>query len=224
VDASIVIALIALAGSAFSTVASVVGAPALQSRREAKAVLDRHREPLAAAAYELQARLHNILRNEFLENWVLKEDGARQRAAVESTLYVFAQFLGWKEIIRREVQFLRFATDHETRVVAGLLREITETFLDDGLGERFMIWRVEQRGLGERMIVRPDGRSTCMGYAEFMVQRGAMAEWLDPIERDLRNLDDEGRRRLTALQHQLLELVRTLDPERIRYPFELEKA
>jgi hypothetical protein len=30
-------------------------------------VLERHRDPLLAAAYELQARLHNILCNRFTE-------------------------------------------------------------------------------------------------------------------------------------------------------------
>jgi len=42
--------LIALAGSIFSTLATVFGTPVLQARREANAVLVRHREPLVAAA------------------------------------------------------------------------------------------------------------------------------------------------------------------------------
>jgi hypothetical protein len=222
-DASTVIALIALVGSAVAAAATVFGAPVLQSRREARAVLARHRDPLAAAAYELQARLHNILRNRFLETWMVGE-GTRQGAAIESTLYVFAQFLAWTEIIRREVQILRFATDRDTRAVAKLLREINETFLTDAYGEQFMIWRVEQRGVGERMIHRADGQPTCMGYAEFIDQRGSMAAWLAPLEDALKNLDDGGRERLTRLQHELLELVQTLDEGRIRYPFELRKV
>jgi hypothetical protein len=60
-NTAIVIALIALAGSVFSTIVTVFGAPALQARHDAKKALDNYREPLLAAAYELQARLYNIL-------------------------------------------------------------------------------------------------------------------------------------------------------------------
>jgi hypothetical protein len=207
VDAAIIIALVALAGSLVSTVATVFGAPALQARREAKAKLDSYREPLLASAYELQARLHNILCNRFLETYLFGENRVKQEAALESTLYVFAQFFGWREIIRREIQFLRFPRDAETRGTARLLQDIDETFLSNELGEQFMIWRVEQRGLGV-----------------FIERRAKMSEWLDPLERDLEDLGDEGRERLRELQHLLLALVNRLDADRTRYPFELEKA
>jgi hypothetical protein len=51
-----------------------------------------------------------------------------------------------------------------------------------------------------------------------------MQEWLQPLENDLENLRDDGRKRLTELQHLLLELVRQLDDKQKRYPFELKKA
>jgi hypothetical protein len=223
-DAAVVIALIALAGSIFSTLASVFGAPVFQARREAQAVLARHREPLLAAAYELQSRLHNILCNRFVENYVLATRAGKQDAALESTLYVFAQFFGWREIIRREIQFLRFPEDQETREVSRILRDIGETFLTDRYGRQFMIWRVEQRGLGERMIVYTNGTPTCMGYATFVDEQGMMKEWLEPLERDLRDIGQDGSERLKKLQHLLLELVQRLDKDRTRYPFTLEKA
>jgi hypothetical protein len=223
-DAAIVIALIALAGSVLSTVATVFGGPAFEARREARKVLETYREPLLAAAYELQARLHNILRNNFVEDYVVGNKAGKQHAALESTLYVFAQFFGWREIIRREVQFLRFTRDEETRDVARLLRDIGETFLTDDFGAQFMIWRVEQRGLGERMIMASDGKPACMGYASFMEQRVNMKEWLEPLEHDLRQIEDNGRKRLTAAQHLLVDLVRKLDAKQTRYPFELQKA
>ena len=190
-DPALIVALIALAGSIFSTAATLFGAPALQARREARTVLERHRDPLLAAAYELQARLHNILCNRFTEDYVLGNKAGKQEAALESTLYVFAQFFGWREIIRREIQFLRFLKDEETREVAQLLRDVGEAFLTDEYGPQFMIWRVEQRGLGECMIVTSDGKPTCMGFATFVGQRATMKEWLDPLERDFK-ADERG--------------------------------
>ena len=103
---AIVIALIALAGSVFSTIVTVFGAPALQARHDAKKALDNYREPLLAAAYELQARLYNILQLKFVERYISDDTAGKHTPAIESTLYVFAQFFGWREIIRREVQYL----------------------------------------------------------------------------------------------------------------------
>src|SRR5262249_44724832 len=151
------LALIALAGSLFSTLVTAFGQPAQLARRDAKKVLENYREPLIAASYELQARLYNILCNTFVERYIHNEDAGRRNAAVESTLYVFAQFFGWREVIRQDVQYLRFARDQQTRRFAQLLRDIGETFLSDGYGQQFMIWRVEQRGLGERMIASGKG-------------------------------------------------------------------
>jgi len=144
-DVALVIALIALAGSIFSTVLTVVGAPILQSRREANVVLETYRKPLLVAAYELQSNLYNILHNQFLDIYLVWGKSGKEQAALRTTLYV-AQFFGWREIIRREIQFLRFQGDEETRKVSRLRREIEGAFSTDALGPQFMIWRIEQRG------------------------------------------------------------------------------
>ena len=223
-NTAIVIALIALAGSVFSTIVTVFGAPALQARHEAKKALDNYREPLLAAAYELQARLYNILQLKFVERYISDDTAGKRTPAIESTLYVFAQFFGWREIIRREVQYLRFSRDGQTRDIGRLLQDIGEMFLSDKYGSQFMIWRVEQRGLGERMIESAGNKMTCLGYASFIGHRPTMQEWLRPIENDLENIRDGGRMRLTELQHLLLELVRQLDDKQKRYPFGLKEA
>jgi hypothetical protein len=223
-DTAVIIALIALAGSLVSTIVTVFGAPALQASRDAKKVLDNYRDPLIAASFELQARLYNILRLRFVEKYITAEGISKRDSALESTLYVFAQFFGWREIIRREVQYLRFSRNRQTREVGQLLRDIEETFLSDGYGPQIMIWRVEQRGIGERMVESTDGQMKCLGYASFIKQRSTMEEWLAPLEHDLENLQDGGRKRLTELQHMLVKLVRQLDDKQKRYPFELKEA
>jgi hypothetical protein len=223
-DTAVVIALIALAGSLFSTIVTVFGAPALQARRDAKNVLDNYREPLIAASFDLQARLYNILRLRFVEKYVKAEEPGKRDSALESTLYVFAQFFGWREIIHGEVQYLRFSRNRKTREVGQLLRDIEETFLSDGYGSQFMIWRVEQRGIGERMVESVGSEIKCLGYASFIKQRSTMEKWLGSLEGDLENLQDGGRKRLTELQHMLVKLVRKLDDKRKRYPFDLKEA
>lgn len=223
-DTAVVIALIALAGSLISTFLTVFGAPAFQTHRDAKKVLDNYREPLVAASFELQARLYNILRLRFVEKYIKGEGNSKHDSALESTLYVFAQFFGWREIIRREVQYLRFSRNRQTREVGQLLQDIGETFLSDWYGPQFMIWRVEQRGIGERMVESVNSQMKCLGYASFIKQRSTMEEWLAPLENDLENLQDGGRNRLIELQHMLVKLVRQLDDKQKRYPFELKEA
>lgn len=223
-DTAVVIALIALAGSLFSTIVTVFGGPVLQARRDAKKVLDNYREPLIAASFDLQARLYNILQLRFVEKYVKAEEPGKRDSALESTLYVFAQFFGWREIIHREVQYLHFSRNRETREVGQLLRDIEETFLADRYGSQFMIWRVEQRGIGERMVESADSEIKCLGYASFIKHRSTMEKWLGSLEDDLEDLQDGGRKRLTELQHLLVKLVRKLDNKRKCYPFDLKEA
>lgn len=223
-NTAVLIALIALAGSVVSTIVTVFGAPAIQARHDAKRALDNYREPLIAASYELQSRLYNILQLNFVEKYICDEAAGKRNSAIESTLYVFTQFFGWREIIRREVQYLRLSRDRQTREIGQLLRDIGETFLSDKYGPQFMIWRVEQRGIGERMIESEDGKISCFGYASFIERRPTMEEWLTPLEHDLEHLQDGGRKRLTELQHMLVQLVRKLDDKQKRYPFDLKDA
>ena len=115
--------------------------PALQARRDAKKVLETYREPLLDASYELQAKLYNILQLKFVERYISDDTAGKRDSAIESTLYVFAQFFGWREIIRREVQYLRFSRDRHTREIGHLLQDIVETFLSDKYGSQFMIWQ-----------------------------------------------------------------------------------
>ena len=89
----------------------------------------------------MQAKLYNILQLKFVERYISDDTAGKRDSAIESTLYVFAQFFGWREIIRREVQYLRFSRDRHTREIGQLLQDIVETFLSDKYGSQFMIWQ-----------------------------------------------------------------------------------
>jgi hypothetical protein len=226
VDAAIVIALIALAGSLLTTVATVFGTPHLQARREATVVLETYRGPLLEAAYELQSRLYNTLSADkrFADAYLADNSRGKQEAARLTTAYVFAQYFGWREIIRRRIQYLRFRRNSDTQKTSELLVEIEEAFLTDKHGEQLMVWRLEQRGIGERMVVDSDERLRCVGYSEFVDERMFEDHLLEEIVRDFERLDDGGRARLRELQHLLVRLVRKLDPNKIRYPQELGRV
>jgi hypothetical protein len=221
---ALTIALIALAGALLSASISLYGqlrATTLAARREANVVLAKYREPVLSAAYELQGRLYNILELGFLAKYYVAGDEAQQAYAMENTLYVVAQYFGWSEILRREIQFLSFGDSKRTRAVADRQRRIVELFQSDDprLGRPFLIWRGEQRAMGERMIEREDGASQCMGYATFLERREPeFRRWFGRLEAEIRELAvTPPNPRLTELQHAIVDLIRELDSHRLRY-------
>ena len=225
------VAVIALVGASFSTIVSLWGqfrTASLAARRDADAVLAKYREPLVAAAFELQGRLYNILRFGFLRKYLVNGDEAQKTYAVENTLYVVAQYFGWSEILRREIQFLSFSDSNRSRAVAERQRRIVELFQSDDphLGRPFLIWRGEQRAIGERMIASADGGVECLGYASFLERREPeFRRWFERLEKEIGEISESPNRRLTELQHALVDLIRELDPQALRYSDEvLEKV
>jgi hypothetical protein len=192
----------------------------LERDLRAEEVLTRYREPLAAAAFDLQSRLYNILRKDFLDKF---GSGPYADEAMWTTLFRLAQYFGWTEILRRDIQFLSFPEDEATRRVAQLQSDIARCFLDHERGHALMIWSDEQRALGERMISADDGTVRCMGYSAFRDRcEEAFAEWRRRLEAGLG--ETAGRERLRDVQHLLCDLVESLDERRVRYTRDLERA
>lgn len=186
----------------------------------AEEVLTRYREPLAAAAFDLQSRLYNILRLAFLDKFGGSERGEQ---ALRTTLFRLAQYFGWTEILRRDIQFLSFPEDEDTRRIAHLQSEIARGFLRHDYGPALMIWSDEQRALGERMIVEEHGKVLCMGYATFSDRcDDTFAPWRERLSAEL--AEESAQARLRDVQHLLCELVETLDTRRVRYTQDLERA
>jgi hypothetical protein len=223
VEPGVVVAIAALVGAVVSAAIAVYGqlrSSSLAGRREAEGVLARYREPLVGAAYELQGRLYNILELNFLQKYYLAGDEAQKDYALQNTLYVVGQYFGWSEILRREIQFLSFSDSQRTRVVADCQRRIVEVFQSDDpdLGRPFLIWRGEQRAIGELMIGRDTSPAQCVGYAKFLEHnQPAFRRWFARLESEIAEVANAPNRRLVELQHALVDLIRELDPEAMRY-------
>jgi hypothetical protein len=222
----VVVALVGVGGVVLGGVVGLYGQARSASqarRREAEAVLAKYQEPLVHAAYELQSRLYNILELSFLQKYYIRGDEGQRDYAIRNTVYVVGQYFGWSEILRREIQFLSYSDSNKTRVVAECQREIVEMFQSDKdhLGRPFQIWRGEQRAIGELMI-DPDATPVqCIGYAAFAQnQRPASLAWFKRLEADIEEIATNPNRRLIELQHALVDLVRELDQDKIRYPDE----
>jgi hypothetical protein len=214
-------AWLGFASGIFATVVGAVVAvrqtrlkSALEAKERAEEVLKRYREPLAAAAFDLQSRLYNILALDFFDNF--GEPHPRSEEALRTTLFRIAQYFGWSEILRRDIQFLSFPETESTKRVIDLQREIAKCFLTDDYGEELMIWADQQRAIGELMIVEEHGKVLCMGYARFRKEcDGMFAQWRGQLRHDV--VGEASHERMLAVQHLLCELVETLDEKRVRY-------
>jgi hypothetical protein len=149
-----------------------------------------------------------------------------QRAYVQrNTLFLFAQYLAWMEIIRRGVHFLDLGDKRENREVVNLFSKISGIVNSDGFPDTlFCIFRGDQRAIGEIMIeASADGDFSCIGYAEFCGRSDAdpsFAQWFTRLSEDIDKLarGDQRHPRLIVLQNNLIHLINLLDPESIRFP------
>jgi hypothetical protein len=189
VDAAVIVALIALVG----TLANAGITYALTTHSERRRMLEkedalwrRQRASLAFAAGELSDRIGNILEGWFLEAY--GRDGAYTDEAVTSTLFRFAQYFGWSEVLRRamRVSAARHAT--EARILEEQRAAVARTFSTDRYGPGpFMIWRESQRAIGELMIVKDGDVVDTVGVAAFVADFENFRPWLQRIELVMRN-------------------------------------
>ena len=187
----------------------------------AEDVLSKYREPLASAAFDLQSRCYNILALNFFDKFGPGHE--RFPEAQRTTLFRFAQYFGWTEILRRDIQFLSFPEAEDTRNVSQLQSRVSRRLASSDDDVALMIWADEQRAIGERMIIQEHDKVICMGYARFC---DVYDECFEPLfRRILEDLFDPASvKRLRAVQHLLCELVETLDTHRMRYTEDLQRA
>lgn len=208
---------------------------------EAARLVAKYRDPLLRSAYDLQSRIYNIYQRGF-------RGGANDEGYFrDNTLYVLAEFLGWLEILRREMQFLDLGAEETTRklrlcleriqgVMASRLGSLSASDSDDEL----YVYRGQQRAIGEIMTARIGhagagagagaGADTvavgrhleCIGYATFVSLQNQpdFAKWFTRLGGAVTRLPDQWPRpeRWVLLQQALIDLIDLLDPDELRFP------
>jgi hypothetical protein len=208
-----------------------------QRRRQAskdelvEQVMSRYREPLLRAAFDLQSRIYNIVRQQFLVRYLQQGDPTSQEYACHNTMFVLAEYLGWVEILRRGVQFLDLGDVRRNRLLVERLEAIGTILSTDRQfqGAIPRMFRGQQRAVGELMMDPGEAAAVagqCIGYAAFttrLQQEASFARWFEPLEGDIRELaasPSPDHRRLVALQHALLDLIDFLGDPPTRFPQE----
>ncbi len=195
-----------------------------RARQEAEKIVSKFRDPLLNAAYDLQSRIYNILVLGFLPYKYTKGSALDKEYAVENTVFLVAQFLGWTELTRQEVQFIDLGNDDETRELRNLQDRIYGQFQTDRFGKGFQLYAGNQRAIGELMIDRTGELPRCIGYAAFLKDRkDNIDHWLDPLREDVKKMAKNVQpyeKRLISIQHALIDLLKFLDPEYVYFPSE----
>lgn len=234
---SLVSAIVALCGAALAALFGYWQQLRLR-RSEQRDYMERYGASLAWAAYDLQSRLYNILRghevdrlpgpgNGFLTACLTRGSSREADYVRRSTVFVLAEYLGWVEILRGDVQFLDLGKSGTNRSVMTQISRIQQ-FLNriDPHSNELRVFRAHQRAIGEVMVLADGGpgRRRCLGYAEFCARLEddpRFAYWFEPLLADVDRLAADTAPavpRLTALQQQLVTLIDLLDPRGDRFP------
>lgn len=196
------------------------------ARQEAEKIVSKYRDPLLNAAYDLQSRIFNILdkRKVFLLAYYSHGSELQKEYAVENTVFLVAQFLGWTELTRQEIQFIDLGSNKKTRKLRELQDSIYSQFRTDDFGKGFQLFAGDQRAIGELMIDRTREHPRCIGYAAFLKDRNVnLDHWLDPLREDVKKMAKSVKpyeERLISIQHSLIDLLKFLDPRYIYFPRE----
>jgi hypothetical protein len=182
---------------------------------------------LAWAAFDLQSRLFNILGRTYFALFLAPGTKDDTELARRSTVFVIAEYLGWVEILRRDVQFLDLGRSGPNRRVITQLSQIGQTFHSSfAQHDELRLFRIQQRAIGSVMI-HPDsepGRRRCLDYPEFCGRLDSddrFRMWFSKLLQDVDALATDitaSELRLQSLQRQLVELIDLLDPDAVRFP------
>jgi hypothetical protein len=193
----------------------------------------RFREPLLQAAFNLQSRIFNIVRQDFLGRFLIGDRATpdEREYAVNNTAFLIGQYLAWVEILRCESQYMDPRSRARDRAIVESLEHIRDTFAEsEGLDDPVMrLFRGEQRAIGEVMLVATNSttgdlpRWESKGYARFVGEHDVeqVQRWFRRVENDIATLAKEPEAhdaRLVRLQNALIDLIEVLDPEGERVP------
>lgn len=199
-----------------------------QSAVAARRVVDTQLDPLLKAADELQGKLRSLAEEDFREFRVLPNPVAQRKDLVNlcSTLYLFAQFWGRLEILRRESFHADLSRNKKGETLLRFLRSLESRRVR-------LVDRAWQRAIGECAIAETGNRAEVIQFKSFVEQFDSDArlrDWLQPLEHILRDCKLP-RARQRVLQYGVVvhALIDTLDPkhlttrERPAYPNKLSE-
>lgn len=209
-------------------------------------VYRRYRDPIVLAALELCNRMDEIFN--FYPPSFLNSDNLKQQAKfitihttedlhfrqykLISTIYRFCALLGWLELYRQEVTFLDSGRSRVNQRLENCFKHIRKDLADGDINKADdwdqwkdgLIFREEQRAIGEAMICGTGPSRAVMGYGSFNelldTTSGTIAfPWIEIVQEFLCNhqahQQDFREVRFRRLVVHLVDLVEVLDQDKV---------
>lgn len=216
-----------------------------KSKRSLEAVYRKYKDPIVLATMELCNRLEEIckdyptdfLKAEFLREVV--EPPSRSstvgpyynRYKLQSSVYRLCAFLGWLELFRQDVVFLYDGKNRINRQVEEAVKSVRSDLADGYLNDAedweewcdALIFREEQRAIGESMITAGTNGRVVLGYGEFSQIVTASPPsgkplWIKVATHFLVDLEPDKDFRLIRMKRlivHLVDLIEALDASRL---------
>lgn len=200
-----------------------------QHKRNAKAVVDSHLDPLLKAADELAGKTTSLAKRDFTPLYRASgdEDAGTVNSDLMGLLYLYAKF--WSRIEILETDSLGVSMASDARGAA--LKEFVTCLESPQIR---LVDRIHQKAIGEiTTTVLDDGASRTIGVVEFtdtILSDETAKSWTQPLFNLLKSANIKARRQRLLVYGVLVNaLVDTLDPShhtthpRPSYPNKLSK-
>ena len=214
----------------------------LEDRRQILITKRKYSNTILKSADELLARLENIIKNiSSIEKnrWLHPPYKAEittipfTRYYYISTIFCFAQLIGWIEILRKEQSYLDFTSVKETRIFNQYIKLIYDILNYKNLSiehprlniDDSWIFSHRLRSIGQIMIQRKDGNLYCMDFKTFCEafndsKSSEFRDWLSPLSHLIENLSNDPNdlrwRRLQITYVIIREYINFVDPKHIK--------
>ncbi|OAD84029.1 hypothetical protein ATN89_11225 [Comamonas thiooxydans] len=202
----------------------------------------RYRDPLFLSASELATRLSEVLDNYptvYLRSSVLQtspdrlhlnslDDPYFQKHKLFSSVYRLAAFLGWLELYRQEITYLRSASNPHSKALEYAVNFIRRDLADGQINKAHdwkewrdcLIFRDELRAIGEAMIETRGSTRAVVGYGRFLEAvesetDNSIKKWFPVVSNFLIDLEVERKDfrqiRIKSLFIRLVDLMKLLE-------------
>lgn len=207
-------------GAAITFVFDDLLSPWLTARRDARRVLGRYTMPLLRSSERLETRIHILIRNAS-SGWYRDDEYYRL-----STLYVFAEYLGWVRNIEREFAFVRLESERRDREFNtrfhGFFRSLSSfsyfrQYPDAAAVSASELPRLMASAIGE-VMTPGDSTTGVLDFSDFVDAYGSgpqFTRWFTDLDALLRRADEGDhlcQDRLIAAAANLRALCALLDP------------
>jgi hypothetical protein len=224
----------------------------IKQQLDLASIVKKYSSPILLAAADLQDRLWHLTQNQAKASSpiLLEQEASRQKSSLwpmtrrhylTGTLYLFARYFAWVEILRREVQFLDFGATELTERFSKKLKDVERALAETDL-QQFstveikadrQIFQLQQVMIGQLLMVDNDDGLFCLSYADFMERfddpfstQDDFVALTDLVTRAVAgNENDFCLTRCIFLLNSLVDLIDFLDPNaKLVTPFERERV